>query len=121
MAKRIKVDEIKRASAALKDFQIEHIVVSHPRQDKTTNDSIIVLNALFEDAKAAIQAANVKILRTRGVRRYEYLALKYKHWQPSFAHKCKHCGKAFTSPVKEHVWCSHACKNAYRKEHKKVA
>lgn len=121
MAKRIKVDEIKRASAALKDFQIEHIIVSYPRKDGTTDDSIIVLNMLFEDAKAAIQAANVKILRTRSARHYEYLALNHKHWEPSFEHKCKHCGKTFKSPIKEQVWCSHACKWAYRKENKSKA
>lgn len=121
MAKRIKVDEIKRASAALKDFQIEHVIVSYPRKDGTKDESIIVLNKLFSNAKQAIEAADVKILRTRGARHYEMLALKHTHWAPKFEHKCKHCGKAFTSPIKEQVWCSHACKNAYRKEHKKVA
>lgn len=122
MAKRIKVDEIKRASAALKDFQIEHIVVSYPRkEDETPDESIVVLNMLFEDAKAAIQAADVKILSTRGARHYEALTLKHTHWMPKFEHKCKHCGKIFTSPIKEQVWCSRECKWAYRKEHKKVA
>lgn len=117
MAKRIKVDEIKRASAALKDFQIEHIVVSYPRkEDETPDESIVVLNMLFEDAKTAIQAADVKILRTRGARHYEKLTLKHTHWAPKFEHKCKHCGKAFTSPIKEQVWCSHVCKWAHKKE-----
>lgn len=121
MAKRIKVDEIKRASAALKDFQIEHVIVSYSHEDGTKDESIIVLNVLFEDAKAAIQAADVKILRTRGARHYEKLTLKHTYWAPKFEHKCKHCGKTFTSPIKEQVWCSHTCKWAYRKEHKKVA
>ena len=121
MAKRIKVDEIKRASAALKDFQIEHVIVSYSHEDGTKDESIVVLNMLFEDAKAAIQAANVKILKTRGIRNYEKLTLKHTHWMPKFEHKCKHCGKTFTSPIKEQVWCSRECKWAYRKEHKKVA
>ena len=76
MAKRIKVDEIKRASAALKDFQIEHVIVSYSHEDGTKDESIVVLNMLFEDAKAAIQAANVKILKTRGIRNYEKLSHK---------------------------------------------
>jgi len=121
MTKRIKVDEIKRASAALKDFQIEHVIVSYSHEDGTKDESIVVLNVLFEDAKAAIQAANVKILRTRGTRHYEKLTLKHTHWTPKFEHKCKYCGKTFTSPIKEQVWCSPKCKWAYRKEHKKVA
>lgn len=117
MAKRIKVDEIKRASAALKDFHIAHIVVSCKHEDYI-NESIVVLNKLYEDAKAAIQAANVKILKTRNARHYEKLSLN-KHCtalEPSFEHTCKHCGKKFTSSIKEQVWCSSACKWAYRKE-----
>lgn len=122
MAKRIKVDEIKRASAALKDFHIAHIVVSY-KHENYINESIVVLNKLFEDAKTAIQAADVKILKTRSVRHYEKLSLN-KHctaWKPSFEHTCKHCGKKFTSSIKEQVWCSSACKWAYRKELKAKA
>lgn len=117
MAKRIKVDEIKRASNALKDFQIAHIVVSY-KHENYINESIVVLNKLYEDAKTAIQAADVKILKTRNARHYEKLSLN-KHctaWEPSFEHTCKHCGKKFTSSIKEQVWCSSACKWAYRKE-----
>ena len=123
MAKRIKVDEIKRASNALKDFQIDHIVVSYVKADGAKDESIVVLNRLYEDAKTAIQAADVKILKTRGARHYEKLSLN-KHctaWKPSFKHTCKHCGKTFESPIKEQVWCSHACKWAYRKEQKTKA
>ena len=116
MAKRIKVDEIKRASAALKDFHIAHVIVSY--KDK---HSIVVLNKLFEDAKTAIQTADVKILSVRGARHYETLALNHSMWEPMYEHKCKHCGKTFRSPIKEQVWCSHACKWAYRKEQKTKA
>jgi len=118
MAKKIIVDEIKRASNALKDFQIDHIIASYAKADGTKDESIIVLNRLYEDAKVAIQTANVKILKTRSARHYEKLSLN-KHcttWEPSFEHTCKHCGKKFTSSIKEQVWCSSACKWAYRKE-----
>lgn len=115
MAKRIKVDEIKRASAALKDFHIAHIVVSY-KYENYINESIVVLNKALEDAKTAIQAADVKILSVRGARHYEKLALKHTNYEPTFEHKCKHCGKTFSSPVKEQVWCSRKCKDAYRKE-----
>ena len=114
MAKRIKVNEIKRASNALKDFQIAHIVVSY-KHENYINESIIVLNTLYEDAKAAIQAAGIKILKTRGARHYEMLALKHTYYEPAFEHKCKHCGKTFKSPIKEQVWCSHACKRSFKK------
>lgn len=111
MAKKIIVDEIKRASAALKDFHIAHVTVSY--KDK---QSIVVLNKALEDAKTAIQAADVKILSIRGARHYEKLTLKHASYEPTFEHKCKHCGKAFSSPIKEQVWCSRACKWAYRKQ-----
>jgi len=112
MAKRIKVDEIKRASAALKDFHIAHVIVSY--KDK---HSIVVLNKLFEDAKTSIQAAGVKILSVRGARHYEALALKHTLYEPMYEHSCSYCGKTFKSPIKEQVWCSRKCKNANRNYH----
>lgn len=126
MAKKIIVDEIKRASAALKDFHIEHLIVSYAKPDGSRSASIVVLNKLFEDAKTAIQMADVKILKTRGARHYEKLATSESsrasvQWKPSFEHKCKHCGKTFSSPIKEQVWCSHACKWTYRKQLKTKA
>jgi hypothetical protein len=121
MAKKIIVDEIKRASAALKDFHIEHLIVAYVKPDGSRSASIVVLNKLFEDAKTAIQTADVKILKTRGARHYEKLATSESsrisiQWKPEFECKCRHCGKTFKSPIKEQVWCSRKCKDAYRKE-----
>lgn len=121
MAKKIIVDEIKRASAALKDFHIEHLIVGYVKPNGSRSASIVVLNKLFEDAKTAIQAADVKILKTRSARHYEKLAISESsrisiRWMPEFEHKCRHCGKTFKSPIKEQIWCSRKCKDAYRKE-----
>lgn len=126
MAKKIIVDEIKRASAALKDFHIEHLIVGYVKPDGSRSASIVVLNKLFEDAKTAIQAADVKILKTRGARHYERLATSESsrisiRWRPEFECKCRHCGKTFKSCVKEAVWCSRECKKAFRDAKRNVA
>ena len=126
MAKKIIVDEIKRASAALKDFHIEHLIVAYVKPDGSRSASIVVLNKLFEDAKTAIQAADVKILKTRGARHYERLATSESSrisilWRPEFECKCRHCGKTFKSHIKEAVWCSRECKKAFRDAKRNVA
>ena len=126
MAKKIIVDEIKRASAALKDFHIEHLIVGYVKPDGSRSASIVVLNRLYEDAKTAIQAADVKILKTRSARHYERLATSESsrisiRWRPDFECKCRHCGKTFKSHVKEAVWCSRECKKAFRDAKRNVA
>ena len=121
MAKRIIVNEVSRASNALKDFQIEHVVATYPaHKDKPARSFIVVLNKGFEDAKIVIKEAGVNIIKTKNVRHFERLALsqteldKNAHYVPKFQCKCRHCGKTFTSNHKEAVWCSGKCRKDFR-------
>ena len=109
--------EVTRASNALKDFLCEHVVVSYPehkKENKPATSFIVVLNKNFLIAKQAIAEAKLTILKVRNSRHYEMLALKHQHYQPKFKCKCRHCGKEFTSIVKEAVWCSKKCKQDFR-------
>ena len=124
MAKKIVLSstEVTRASNALKDFLCEHIVVSYPEHKKDNRPAtsfIVVLNKNFLVAKQAIAEAKLTVLKVRNSRHYESLALKHQHYQPKFTCKCRHCGKEFTSTVKEAVWCSKKCKQDFRNAKKK--
>ena len=121
MAKRIIVNEVSRASNALKDFQIEHVVATYPANKyKPAHSFIVVLNKSFEDAKIVIKEAGVSIIKTKSYRHFERLALsqmeldKNAYFVPKFQCKCRHCGKTFTSNHKEAVWCSDKCRKDFR-------
>lgn len=121
MAKKIIVNEVSRASNALKDFQIEHVVATYPANKyKPAHSFIVVLNKSFEDAKIVIKEAGVSIIKTKSYRHFERLALsqmeldKNAYFVPKFQCKCRHCGKTFTSNHKEAVWCSDKCHKDFR-------
>ena len=119
MAKKIVLSstEVTRASNALKDFHIEHVLVSYPEHQKENRPAtsfIVVLNKDLNLAKEAIAKAKLSILKIKNSRHYETLALKHQHYQPKFTCKCRYCGKEFTSAVKEAVWCSPKCKQDFR-------
>ena len=126
MAKKIVLSgtEVTRASNALKDFHVEHVLVSYPEHQKENRPAtlfIVVLNKDLNLAKEAIAEAKLSILKIKNSRHYETLALKHQHYQPTFTYKCRHCGKEFTSAVKEAVWCSKKCKQDFRNAKKKEA
>ena len=126
MAKKIVLSgtEVTRASNALKDFHVEHVLVSYPEHQKENRPAtlfIVVLNKDLNLAKEAIAEAKLSILKIKNSRHYETLALKHQHYQPTFTCKCRHCGKEFTSAVKEAVWCSKKCKQDFRNAKKKKA
>ena len=126
MAKKIVLSstEVTRASNALKDFHVEHVLVSYPEHQKENRPAtlfIVVLNKDLNLAKEAIAEAKLSILKIKNSRHYETLALKHQHYQPTFTCKCRHCGKEFTSAVKEAVWCSKKCKQDFRNAKKKEA
>lgn len=121
MAKKIIVNEVSRASNALKDFQIEHVVATYPAsKDKPAHSFIVVLNKSFEDAKIVIKEAGVSIIKTKNKRHFERLAFSQMkldgkaYFVPKFQCKCRHCGKTFTSNHKEAVWCSDKCRKDFR-------
>lgn len=123
MAKKIFTiaSEVSRASNALKDFQIEHVVATYPaHKDKPAHSFIVVLNKGFEDAKIAIKEAGVSIIKTKNARHFERLALSQMelnekaYFVPKFQCKCRHCGKTFTSRHKEAAWCSDKCYKDFR-------
>lgn len=121
MAKKIIVNEVSRASNALKDFQIEHVVATYPaHKDKPAHSFIVVLNKSFEDAKIAINEAGVSIIKTKNARHFERLALSQMesnekaYFVPKFQCKCRHCGKTFTSNHKDAAWCSDKCHKDFR-------
>ena len=72
MAKKIKVNEVKRASNALKDFHIEHCLVEYPN-----NSFIVVKNVNKENAVTAIEAAGLKVHHIKNVRHYESICFKH--------------------------------------------
>jgi len=124
MAKKIVLSstEVTRASNALKDFHVEHVLVSYPEHQKENRPAtlfIVVLNKDLNLAKEAIAEAKLSILKIKNSRHYEKLALKHQHYQPKFTCKCRHCAKEFTSAVKEAVWCSPKCKQDFRNAKKK--
>lgn len=126
MAKKIVLSgtEVTRASNALKDFHVEHVLVSYPEHQKENRPAtsfIVVLNKDLNLAKEAITEAKLSIFKIKNSRHYETLALKHQHYQPTFTCKCRHCGKTFTSHVKEAVWCSPKCKQDFRNAKKKEA
>ena len=118
MAKRIifqTTEEVKRASNALKDFHIEHVVVVYPaKKDKDGKQFIVVMNKNLNDAVIAIKTAKISFVKIHGMRHYEMTALNHTHYQPSFECKCRYCSKTFKSPIKEAVWCSKKCKHDFR-------
>lgn len=117
MAKKLKImiNEVQRASNALKDFQIEHVVVKYPKTDSVF---IIVLNKDKEKALQAIKEAKVNVHNVSGTRHYEHYGKNHTYWYPKFQCKCRCCGKQFESLVKEAVWCSPKCKSEFRKAKK---
>lgn len=124
MAKKINFfgDEVTRAVAALKDFKIEHVLVSYPANAKTgvpEKKYIIVLNKHLDDAKTAFMAADLKPARIKNARHYENKALAFVHYQPKFECTCRYCGKKFMHVIKEAVWCSKECKKNFRDEVRK--
>jgi len=123
MAKKIVVSEVKGASNALKDFQIEHIVVSYPNRDRKgavigEKRWIIVKNVNAQETKDVLKEAGISILKIKGARRFEKMAAKHTHFRPQFECTCRRCGKKFMSFVKEAAWCSKECKRMFRKEKK---
>lgn len=90
MAKKINfktTDEVKRASNALKDFKIEHVLVSYPEhieQNRMCNAKqyIVVLNKLLSDAKIAFEAAHLTPSKIKNSRHYEWTALNHNYYDP---------------------------------------
>ena len=123
MAKKINfiaASEVVRASNALKDMHIEHVMVEYPkRENQSAKVYLVVRNCLLADAKAAFKAIGVTPTRIKTQRHFESVALQHKYYQPQFDCKCRHCGKTFKSVVKEAVWCSKECKKAFRDEKRK--
>ena len=117
MAKRIifnTVEEVKRASAALKDYHVEHIFVNHPAKDDIPEKAfIVVMNKNLFDAQAAIQMINLSY-KIHGARHYKMKALTHKHYKPTFECICRGCGKKFQHPEKYAKWCSKECKKDFR-------
>ena len=112
MAKKINfttADDVQRASNALKDMHIEHVLVEYPY-----NKYVVVLNRYLSDAKKAFEEANIKGIRVKNWRHYENTALNHTHYQPQFDCKCRQCGKTFKSVAKEAVWCSNDCRHQHR-------
>lgn len=94
MAKKINfltVDETKRASAALRDFHIEHVVVQYPKwiyehgdartpkPGEITTCYLVVLNRLLNDAKAAFSEAKLTPRKIKNARHYERIANNHRH------------------------------------------
>lgn len=122
MAKKIFIrpSEVTRASNALKDFHIEHVLVQY--KDKKNNNIrqslIVVKNKDKDEALVAIDTAKILILRMKSCRRFEMMAALHTHYQPEFECKCRCCGKTFKSAHKEAVWCSSGCRSSFRKAKK---
>lgn len=131
MAKKINfktIDEVNRASNALKDLHVEHVCVRYPKWIKEHGDMrtpkpeeikniyIVVRNKYLSDAKAAFKMAELVPCKIKGARHYETIALNHSHYQPQFDCKCRQCGKTFKSVVKEAAWCSKDCRHAHRIE-----
>jgi hypothetical protein len=123
MAKKINfiaTSEVVRASNALKDMHIEHVMVEYPKhENKDAKVYLIVRNRLLADAIATFTAIGVTPTRVKTQRHFESVALHHTYYQPQFDCKCRHCGKTFKSVVKEAVWCSKECKKAFRDEKRK--
>ena len=118
MAKKINfkaADDAQRASNALKDMHIEHVLVEYKHDDVVTK-FVVVLNRYLSDAKKACEEAKIKGMCVKNWRHYETTALNHTHYQPQFDCKCRQCGKMFKSVVKEAVWCSKDCRHAHRIE-----
>lgn len=89
MAKKINfktIQEVDRASNALRDFHIEHVLVKYPLHPKggdtdKTNHYIVVLNRLLSDAKIAFETANLTPSRIKNQRHYERVAAAHKHFK----------------------------------------
>lgn len=128
MAKKINfktIDEVVRASNALKDFHVEHVLVKYPEhiennRTRAEKQYIVVRNTLLSDAKAAFEAANLTTCGIKNSRHYENTALHHNFYQPEFDCKCRYCGKTFKHVVREAVWCSKECKKAFRDEKRKA-
>lgn len=123
MAKKINfiaASEVARASNALKDMHIEHVMVEYPkRKDKDGKVYLVVRNRLLADAIAAFTAIGVTPTHVKTQRHFESTALRHTYYQPQFDCKCRYCGKTFKSVVKEAVWCSKECKKTFRNEKRK--
>ena len=109
------VEEVKRASNALKDYHVEHVLVEYPeKKDKSAKMFIVVMNKELANAVAALKVADLHAKKTKGYRHYEMAALQHKHYQPKFECVCRECGKKFMHVVKDAVWCSSDCKKKFR-------
>lgn len=117
MAKRIifnSIEEVKRASAVLKDCHVEHVFVDYPVKDDIPEKAfIVVMNKDLSEAQAPIQMINLsyKIYRTR---HYKTTALTHMHYKPTFECTCRGCGKKFQHFEKYAKWCSKECKKDFR-------
>ena len=114
MAKKINfiaTSEVVRASNALKDMHIEHVMVEYPKKVY-----LVIRNRLLADANATFAAIGVTPTHVKTQRHFESVALQHTYYQPQFDCKCRRCGKTFKSVVKEAVWCSKECKKAFRDE-----
>lgn len=122
MAKKIfiKQSEVTRASHALKDFHIEHVLVEYKfhNTNKVRQSLIVVKNKDKDEALTVITTAEISVLRVKNCRRFETMAASHTHYQPKFECKCRCCGKTFMSAHKEAVWCSEKCKSDFRKAKK---
>lgn len=118
MAKKIifnTIEEVKRASNALKDYHVEHVLVEYPaKEDKPATMFIAVMNKELANAFAIFKVADLRPKKTKGFRHYEMYALQHKHYQPKFECVCRECGKKFMHVVKEARWCSPDCKKKFR-------
>lgn len=127
MAKKIIVNNPEKASAILKQGNIEHVLVKYPgKEPDTKGDAFLVVKNKDENAAVtALAKAEVHVHRTKSVRRYEMTALKFAtgSFVPEFECECRNCGKTFKHPVKEAAWCSTGCRKEFynrRREVRKV-
>ena len=120
MAKKINfiaTSEVVRASNALKDMYIEHVMVEYPKhENQDAKVYLVVRNRLLADAIATFTAIGVTPTHVKTQRHFESVALHHTYYQPQFDCKCRQCGKTFKSVVKEAVWCSKDCRHAHRIE-----
>ena len=102
-------DECKKASSVLKQNNIEHVLVTY-KHEKNEKVFIVVRNVTLKD----VNQLNLQISRVKSMRHFEATAIKHDYFEPQFTCKCRNCGKEFKHHIKEAVWCSKECHNAFR-------
>ena len=125
MAKKNIVNNPEKASAILKQGNIEHVLVKYPGKDTKDDVFLVVRNKDKNAAVTALAEAEIYIHRTKSIRRYEMIASRFNtgFFMPEFECTCRNCGKTFKHSIKEAAWCSTSCQKEFynkRREAKKV-